>query len=156
MIRAAGPWVLFTDLDLVTLLAGQISGVPAAMTSASVMERGRGTALGPPGAPPIRRLLARRRAELRIGPQRHEQLPAPLITVAVTASTISRNGQAHGRQPGGAPDRAGGLPEHSPHAVRAPVLPAAGRSVPALPVRELSSHYPASPPCARPLSPDWI
>ncbi len=43
VIRAADPGVLFTDLDPVTLLAGQITGLPAAITYASVMERGRGS-----------------------------------------------------------------------------------------------------------------
>ncbi len=43
VVRAAGPDVLFTDLDPVTLLAGQLTGLPAAVTYASVMEHGRGS-----------------------------------------------------------------------------------------------------------------
>jgi UDP:flavonoid glycosyltransferase YjiC (YdhE family) len=43
VIAAAGPDVLFTDLDPVTVLAGQITGLPTAITYASVMERGRGS-----------------------------------------------------------------------------------------------------------------
>lgn len=43
VIRTVRPDVLFTDLDPVTLLAGQITGLPAAITYASVMERGRGS-----------------------------------------------------------------------------------------------------------------
>ncbi len=43
VIAVVGPDVLFTDLDPVTVLAGQITGLPAAITYASVMERGRGS-----------------------------------------------------------------------------------------------------------------
>jgi hypothetical protein len=35
--------VLFTDLDPVTLLAGQITGLPTAITYTSVVERGYGS-----------------------------------------------------------------------------------------------------------------
>lgn len=43
VIRAVRPEALFTDQDPVTLLAGQITGLPTAITYASVMERDRGS-----------------------------------------------------------------------------------------------------------------